>query len=78
MAYFKAKIQSSNEEVCPQSRPFRIGKGRGFYRVLVRKLVGKTHLGRLSHRWEDNIKMDLQDMGCGCVDWISVAHDRGR
>jgi hypothetical protein len=50
MAYFKAKIQGSNEEVCPQSRPFRIGKGRGFYRVLVGKPVGKRHPGRLRHR----------------------------
>ena len=46
------------------------------YRVLVRKPEGKTPLGRPRHRWEDNIKMDLQELGCGLMDWIEVVQDR--
>ena len=48
------------------------------YRVLVGKPEGKRPLGRPRHRWEDNIKMDLQEVGCGGVDWIEVAQDRDR
>jgi hypothetical protein len=55
-----------------------LGEGRGVYRVLVGKPEGKRPLGRPRHRWEDNIKMDLQEMGCGCVDWIGLAQDRER
>jgi len=47
-----------------------MGEGRGIYRVLVRKPDGKRPLGRLRRRWEDNIKMDLQEVGCGDMDWI--------
>jgi len=46
----------------------RLGEGRGVYRVLVGKPEGKRPLGRQSHRWEDNIKMDLQEVGCGGMD----------
>jgi len=46
---------------------------RGIYRVLVGKLEGKRLLGRPRHRWEDNIKMDLQEVGCGGMDWIELA-----
>jgi hypothetical protein len=42
-----------------------MGKGRGMYRVLVGKPEGKRSLGRPSYRWEDNIKMDFQEVGCG-------------
>ena len=42
-----------------------MGKGRGVYRVLVGKPEGRRLLGRPRHRWEDNIKMDLQEVGCG-------------
>jgi len=45
-------------------------------RVLEGKTEGKRLLGRPRHRWEDIIKMDLQEVGCGCMDWIEVAHDR--
>jgi hypothetical protein len=48
------------------------------YRVLVGKPEGKITLGRPRSRWEDNIKMDLQEMGCGSVDWIELAQDRER
>ena len=46
----------------------RMGQGRGVYRVLVRKHEGKRPLGRPRCRWEDNIKMDLQEVGGGCGD----------
>ena len=46
---------------------------RGIYRVLLGKLEGKKSLGRPRHKWEDNINMDLQEVGCGGVDWIELA-----
>jgi len=55
-----------------------MGERRGVYRVLVGKPEGKTPLGRPRRRWEDNIKMDLQEMGFGGVDWIQLAQDRDR
>jgi hypothetical protein len=48
------------------------------YRVLVGKPEGKRPLGRPRQRWEDNIKMDLQEVGCGAMDWIEPAQDRDR
>jgi hypothetical protein len=55
-----------------------IGERRGVHRVLVGKPEGKKPLSRPWHRWEDNIKMDIQEMGCGGKDWIEVAQDRDR
>jgi hypothetical protein len=55
-----------------------VGEGRGVYRVLVEKPEGKRPLGRPRHRWEDNIEMDLQEVGCGGMDWIELAEDRDR
>ena len=55
-----------------------MGEGRGVYRVLVGKLEGKRPMGRPRPRWEDNIKMDLQDVGGGCGDWMELAQDRDR
>jgi hypothetical protein len=46
------------------------------YRVLVRKFEGKIPLGRPRRRWEDNIKMDLQEVEYGGMDWIDLAQDR--
>ena len=54
----------------------RMGEGRGVYRVLVGKLGGKRPLGRPRRRWQDNIKIDLQEVGCGGMDWIELAQDR--
>jgi len=51
---------------------------KGVYRALVGKPVGKKLLGRPRRRWEDNIKMDLQEVGCGGMDWIELAQDRNR
>jgi hypothetical protein len=50
-----------------------MGEGRGVYRVLVWKPEGRRRLGRPRCRWEDNIKMDHQEVGCGGMDWIEVA-----
>jgi len=51
---------------------------RGVYRVLVGKPEGKRALGRSRHRWGDNIKMDLQEVGCGGIDWIDLDQERNR
>ena len=48
------------------------------YRVLVGKPEGKRSLGRPRRRWEDNIRMDLREVGCECVDWMDLVQDRGR
>ena len=53
-------------------------EGRGVHRVLVGKPEGKRPLGRPRHRWEYNIKMDLQEVGGGCGDWMELAQDRDR
>jgi len=55
-----------------------MGDRRSVFRVLVRKPEGKRPLGRPRRRWEDNIKIDLQDVGCGGMDWIELAQDRDR
>ena len=55
-----------------------MGEERGAYKVLVRKPEGKRPLGRPRRRWVDNIRTDLQEVGCGYVDWIGVAQDRDR
>ena len=55
-----------------------MGEGSGVYRVLVEKPEGKRPLGRPRSRWEDNIKMDTQEVGCGGMDWIKLAKDRDR
>jgi hypothetical protein len=52
-----------------------MGEGRGVYRVLVGKHEGKRPLGRPRRRWEDNIKMDLQEGRGGCGDWMELAPD---
>jgi hypothetical protein len=56
----------------------RMGERRGVYRFMVGKPEGKRPLGRPRHRWEDNIKMDLQAVGCGGIDWIELAQYRDR
>jgi hypothetical protein len=56
----------------------RMGEDRGVYRVLVGKPEGKRPLGRPRRRWEDNINMNLQEVGGGCGDWMELAHDRDR
>jgi hypothetical protein len=53
-------------------------KRRNVYRILVGKPKGKRPLERPRHRWEDNIKVDLQELGCGGMNWIELAQDRYR
>jgi transcription termination factor 2 len=55
-----------------------MGEGRGVHRVLVGKSVGARPLGRPRRRWKDNIKMDLEEVGGGCGDWMERAEDRDR
>jgi hypothetical protein len=55
-----------------------MGKGRGMYRIPVGNPEGKKPLGRPRHRWEDNIRMDLQEVGNGVMGWIGLAQDRDR
>jgi hypothetical protein len=55
-----------------------MGERKGVYKVLVGKPEGKRPLGRARRRWEDNIKIDLQEVGCGGVDWFELDQDRDR
>ena len=56
----------------------RMGEGKGMHRVLVGKPEGKRPLGRPRRRWEENMKMDLQEVGGVCEDWMELAQDRDR
>ena len=56
----------------------RMVEGRGVHKVLVGKPEGKRQLGRPRRRWEGNIKMDLQEVGRGCGDWMELGQDRDR
>jgi hypothetical protein len=56
----------------------RMGEDRGVHRLLVGKPEGKSPLGRTRRRWEDNIKMDLQEVGWGSRGWMELAQDRYR
>jgi len=55
-----------------------MGERRGVYRVLVGKPEGKRPLGRPRRIWEDNIKVDLQEVGCGGMDWIELAQNKDK
>ena len=57
---------------------WRVWVRSGGYRVLVGKPEGKRPLGRRRRRWVDNIRMDLQEVGCGYMDWIGLVQDRDR
>jgi hypothetical protein len=56
----------------------RMGERRCAYRALVGKPEGRRPLARPRRRWEDNIKMDLREVGCGGTDWVDLAQDRDR
>ena len=53
-------------------------EGRGLHKALVGKPEGKRPLGRPRRRWDDDIKMDVQEVGRGCADWMELAQDRDR
>jgi len=79
------KYSSPNVVQVTKSRRMRwmghvalMGDIRGVYRVLVGKSEGKRPLGIPRRRWKDNIKMDLQEVGCGSMEWIELAQDRDR
>jgi len=55
-----------------------MGERRDVYKVLVGKPEGNSPLERPRHRWEDSIKIDLQKVGCGGMDWIELARDKDR
>jgi hypothetical protein len=55
-----------------------MGEERDVYRVLVGKPEGRRPLGRPRRRWEDNIRMELWEVGCGCVNWMELAQDKDR
>jgi len=57
---------------------WRVWVRRGVYRVLVGKPEGRRPLGRPRRRWVGNIRVDLQEVGCGYIDWIGLAQDRDR
>ena len=61
-----------------QQEKARMEEGRGVHKVLVGKPEGRRPLGRRRCRWEDSIKMDLQEVGRGYGDWMELAHDRDR
>jgi len=56
----------------------RMGEERGVYRFLVGKPEGRRTMGRPRRRWVDNIRMGLQEVGCGYMDWLGLAQDRDR
>jgi len=56
----------------------RMGEEKGVYRVLLGKSEGRRTLGRPRRRWVDDIRTDLQEVGCGCMEWIGLAQDRDR
>ena len=66
------------ESVQAGSNNFLVINEKGVYRVLVGKPEGRRPLGRPRRRWADNIRMDLQEVGCVYVDWIGLAQDRHR
>ena len=68
----KSRRMSWEEHVAPME------ERRGVYGFLARKPEGKRPLGRPRRRWYDNIKMYLQEVGCGGMDWIRLAQDRDR
>ena len=59
-------------------RVARMGEEKGVYRVLLGKPEERRTLGRPRHRWVDNIRVDLQEVGCGYMDWFGLAQDGDR
>ena len=70
--------ESELEAVYNFGKASPMGEERGVYRVLVGKPEGRRPLARPRRRWVGNIRMDLQEVGCGYMDWIGLAQDRDR
>ena len=68
----------SNKSLVWAGHVERMGERRGVYRLLAGKPEGKRQLWRPRRRWEDNIKMNIQKVGCGSMDWIELTQDRDR
>jgi len=64
------------QTMCRAGHVAHMGEERGEFRVLVGKPEGKRSLARPRRRWVDNIRTDLQEVGCGYMDWIGLAQDR--
>jgi hypothetical protein len=86
-AYITTKLLYSSPDIIRQIKSrrmrwaghvARMGEGRNLYRVLVVKPEGRRPLGRPRRRWEDGIRMDLEEIGWGGVEWIHLAQDRDR
>jgi hypothetical protein len=72
-------IRKGSNNILPNvSNVARMGEKRNAYRLLVGKPKGNRPLGRTRRRWVDNIRMDLEEVGWGDVDWIGLAKDRNR
>jgi len=67
-----------SRRICLAGHVARMGEQRGMYRVLLGEPEGRRLLGRPRRRWVDNIRMDLQEVGCGYMDWIGLVQDRER
>ena len=85
MSWLAEELLASQERLCTMALfsyvsvcVARMGEERAVYRVFVGKPEVKRPLGRPRRRWVDNIRMDLQEVGCGQVDWIGLARDRDR
>jgi hypothetical protein len=72
------KIVDKSERMRWAGLVARMGEVRGTYNILIGRPEGKRPLGRPRRRWEDNIKMDLKEIGFGNVDWIHLAQDTER
>ena len=75
---FTPQIQESDFRILIYGHVAHMGEEKGVYRVLLGKTEGKRHLRIPRHRWVDNIRMDLQEVGCGYMDWVWLAQDRDR
>jgi len=71
-------IRSRKDAIYLPGHIARMGERRGVYRILVGESERMRPLGRPRHKWDGNIKMDLQEMRCEDVDWIDLAQDRDR
>ena len=75
---YQLKLYQKRHSICFHRSMNRMGEERGVYRVLAGKPEGKRPLGRPRRRWVDKIRTDLQEVGCGYMDWTGLAQDKDR